>query len=121
VKPRVLLHRLSPAIFALLLAQTGCGKAAPPLTGAAAVQQALIDRGKMVYLTNCTACHNSDPKNAGALGPEVYGSSEELLHSRIMTGNYPANYKPKRASGVMRSLPHLQNDIKALHAFLNAR
>lgn len=107
--------------LAILLAPVGCGKDAPPLTGAAAAQQALIDRGKMVYLTNCTACHNSDPKNPGALGPEVFGSSEELIRDRVMTESYPANYKPKRASNVMRKLPHLQNDIAALHAFLNAR
>lgn len=109
---------LISASLLAFLAVAACGK--PAASGPVSPQQTLIDRGKMVYLTNCTACHNSDPKNPGALGPEVFGSSEELIRDRVMTESYPPNYKPKRATNVMRKLPHLQNDIAALHAFLNA-
>ena len=79
----------------------------------------LVTRGKAVYISNCTACHNINPKQAGSLGPDVYGSSKELLTARILHAKYPDGYKPKRSSGAMPALPHLANDIDALAAFLN--
>ena len=33
------------------------------------------ERGRLVYLSSCTACHSSDPAQAGPVGPEVKGSS----------------------------------------------
>jgi mono/diheme cytochrome c family protein len=100
---------------------TGCqcsrseDKASSPLSG-----QDLVAKGKTVYLANCITCHNSNPRLAGSLGPDVYGSSKELLTARIVHGNYPEGYTPKRSSHVMRALPHLANDIDALTAYLNA-
>jgi mono/diheme cytochrome c family protein len=79
----------------------------------------LAQRGRMIYLTACTACHNGNPRVAGALGPDVFGSSLELLTARIMGAKYPAGYKPKRPSHTMAPLPHLRAEIPALHAFLN--
>ena len=79
----------------------------------------VIARGKAVYISNCTSCHNSNPKYPGSLGPDVYGSSKELLTARILHAKYPEGYKPKRSSNAMPALPHLANDIDALAAFLN--
>ena len=79
----------------------------------------LIDRGRTVYNTNCIACHNSNPKLAGSLGPDVHGSSLELLQTRVMRAAYPEGYKPKKPSAAMPAMPYLKNDIPALHAFLN--
>lgn len=81
--------------------------------------QELISRGKTVYATSCTACHNPDPKKPGNLGPEIYGSTRELIDARVMRAEYPQNYKPKRATKQMAALPHLKNDIDALAAYLN--
>jgi len=81
---------------------------------------ALISRGKSVYQTNCTACHNSDPKLPGALGPELAGSSLPLLEARVLRVEYPQGYKPKRTTHVMQPLPQLKNDIPALEAYLNS-
>lgn len=83
-------------------------------------QAALIKRGKTVYAGNCIACHNVNPKLAGSVGPEISGSSLELLTARVIKGGYPEGYQPKRPGAGMPLFPHLESDIPALHAFLNA-
>jgi mono/diheme cytochrome c family protein len=75
-------------------------------------------RGKTVYTVNCTACHAADPNLAGGLGPDVAGSSLELLEARVLRAEFPPGYTPKRDSRVMIALPHLEPDIPALHAYL---
>ncbi|OQW54266.1 MAG: hypothetical protein A4S09_06095 [Proteobacteria bacterium SG_bin7] len=79
----------------------------------------LIAKGKITYSSSCTACHNPDPKKPGSIGPEVYGSTRELLEARVLRAEYPQGYKPKRATKSMAALPHLKNDIDALAAYLN--
>lgn len=79
----------------------------------------LAGRGKIVYEANCITCHSRNPKTSGPLGPDVYGSSKELLTARVVYGNYPEGYKPKRESHLMRALPHLQPEINALYEYLN--
>ncbi len=79
----------------------------------------LVKKGKAVYSTNCTACHNADPKQDGSLGPAVYKSAKDLIEARVMKGEYPKNYKPKRDTKIMQPLPQLKNDIEALAAYLN--
>ncbi len=92
----------------------------PPATPEAADPATLIARGRSVYAANCTACHNPDPSIDGGLGPAVAGSSLELLRLRVLEAKYPEGYTPKRETGLMIALPHLKDDIEALHAFLNA-
>lgn len=79
-----------------------------------------MERGRSIYSANCIACHNSDPRLRGAIGPEVSGSTLELLKLRIVDGTYPVNYKPKRSSRAMPKLPHLDREIPAIHAYLNS-
>ena len=79
-----------------------------------------IERGKMVYFANCVSCHNNNPKKPGSIGPEVYGVSIDVLTQKIVSGKYPENYKPKRTSKIMPSMPHLSKDISNLHAFINS-
>ncbi len=78
------------------------------------------DRGRTIYQTQCTACHNRDPKKPGSIGPEVFGSSRELLEARIMKAEYPPQYQPKRNTHSMAALPHLKNEIDSLHSYLNS-
>lgn len=80
----------------------------------------LQERGKIVYQTNCISCHNADPTIAGSLGPDVAGSSLELITARVMKQSYPEGYTPKRSSHLMPLLPYVQKDIPALHAYLNS-
>lgn len=103
-------------VCALLVAPIACTKNS--------AQQTPIDpvaRGKQVYQSNCIACHNVDPHKPGAIGPDVWGSSQELIEARVLHGSYPAGYKPKRESRTMAALPYLKDEIPALAAFLNAK
>ena len=79
-----------------------------------------IEKGRMVYFANCVSCHNNNPKKIGSIGPEVYGVSIGVLTQKIVSGKYPENYRPKRTSKIMPSMPHLNKDISNLHAFINS-
>jgi mono/diheme cytochrome c family protein len=50
------------------------------------------ERGRQVYLSSCIACHAADPSVPGAVGPEVKGSSKELLEAKLLHGKYPPGY-----------------------------
>ena len=76
------------------------------------------ERGRQIYLSSCTACHSADPAQAGAVGPEIKGSSPELLEAKLLKGTYPPGYKPKRPTAVMPPQPQLARDIPALAAYL---
>ena len=79
-----------------------------------------IEKGRMVYFANCVSCHNNNPKKPGSIGPEVYGVSIDVLTRKIVSGKYPKNYRPKRTSKIMSSMPHLNKEISNLHAFINS-
>jgi mono/diheme cytochrome c family protein len=81
----------------------------------------LLAKGKLVYFSNCISCHNRDPKLPGSLGPEIFGSTLELLTARILRAEYPAGYTPKRQSHAMPAQPHLSGDVDALTAYLNKK
>ena len=79
-----------------------------------------VERGSQVYLGICTACHNADPAKDGTAGPAIAGSPRELLEARVVRGEYPPGYTPKRPSQIMPKFPQLAGEIDALYAFLNA-
>jgi mono/diheme cytochrome c family protein len=79
---------------------------------------ALSARGRQIYQTQCTTCHGSDPAQPGALGPAVKGSSPELLEARLVRGDYPPGYTPKRQTKAMPPQPALAPEIPALAAYL---
>ena len=79
-----------------------------------------IDKGRMVYYANCVSCHNNNPKKPGSIGPEVYGVTIDVLTQKIVYGKYPENYRPKRSSKIMPSMPHLNKEISNLHVFINS-
>ena len=96
---------------------TGCGKEKEPATQTAGVGDA--KRGRALYVTNCAACHHSDPSKDGAIGPAVKGASRELIEARVMRGAYPPDYKPKRKTAAMPAQPYLGSSLPDLVAFLN--
>jgi mono/diheme cytochrome c family protein len=79
-----------------------------------------VARGRQVYLGICTACHHADPTKDGTAGPAIAGSSRELLEARVVRGEYPPGYTPKRPSQIMPRFPQLAGEIDALKAFLDA-
>ncbi len=76
------------------------------------------DRGRRLYLINCTTCHNRDPARDGPTGPAIKGSSQTLLEARILRRSYPPNYVPKRKSTAMLAYPYLKKAIPDLAAYL---
>jgi mono/diheme cytochrome c family protein len=102
---------------------SGCTKKSTENVAAGSAGQAAasddFNRGKVIYMTRCIACHNADPKLPGSLGPEIYGSSMELIRLRVTELKYPEGYTPKRKTKIMLAMPDLKNDIAAIHAFLN--
>lgn len=76
--------------------------------------------GRGVYLSNCIACHNANPALDGSLGPAIKGSALELVRARVLRGEYPPGYTPKRQTKIMVKLPLMEADVEAVHAYLNA-
>jgi len=81
----------------------------------------LYDKGRTVYLSACSVCHNVDPTREGSIGPAIFGSSLQLLERRVIFGDYPPAYTPKRQSKAMVALPHLKDQVPALYAYLNGK
>ena len=77
-----------------------------------------ILRGRQAYLANCTACHHTDPALDGTMGPAVAGASRELLEARLLRGEYPPGYTPRRETSFMQPLPYLRDQIDDLAAYL---
>jgi len=71
-------------------------------------------------MASCSACHSRNPALDGALGPSVKGATLDLLKARVIHGTYPPGYTPKRNTKVMTKLPLTEQDVEAIHAFLNA-
>ena len=99
---------LFAALAGMLLA--GCSQE-PPLSAEA-------ERGRQIYQSQCIACHHPDPGKTGAVGPEVRGSSAELLRAKVVSGTYPPGYSPKRPTKLMQPMPQLANDIPALAEYV---
>jgi len=78
-----------------------------------------VERGEVVYRTNCISCHNRDPNVTGPLGPAIAGSSRALIESRVLHGTYPPGYVPQRKSHTMRALPWLDGHVDDLAAYLD--
>jgi mono/diheme cytochrome c family protein len=79
-----------------------------------------VEKGRMVYMTNCVVCHNPNPNLAGNQGPAIAGSSPALLEARVLHLTYPPGYMPEQKTHAMRAFPQLKNHIGDLHAFLDA-
>lgn len=104
------MRRIWVLVTAAVLAGGGCGDR-PQLSPEA-------ERGRQAYLTQCTACHATDPSQAGPLGPPVKGSSRELLEAKVLRGAYPPGYQPKRPTSLMPPQPALAPEIPPLAAYL---
>ena len=103
------------ALVCCLLAAVACAPGGDEELGPLALE------GKELYQNVCIACHNGDPNRDGALGPAIAGSSEELLLARVVRGEYPPDYLPKRPDSMsMPRFPQLEPQIPALTAYLAA-
>ncbi|MBJ20570.1 MAG: hypothetical protein CL933_14260 [Deltaproteobacteria bacterium] len=80
----------------------------------------LVEAGRSVYNANCISCHSMNPIADGALGPAVAGASISLLEARVLRGEYPEGYVPKRDTRVMIPLPHLERKLPELAVYLDS-
>ncbi|MGE5307248.1 MAG: c-type cytochrome [Alphaproteobacteria bacterium] len=78
------------------------------------------ERGRVVYVANCIACHNSDPSKDGTIGPAIKGSQKELIEARVLRSGYPENHQPKRQTKIMPQFPFLEPEIPYLAAYLSS-
>jgi mono/diheme cytochrome c family protein len=112
---------IAGALSALVsVAACGQGEPAGGASTPADPAKEAVERGRRLYVANCTACHNNDPALPGAIGPEVAGSSRELLEARILRAEYPPGYTPKRSSNAMAAMPFLEDGIDDLTAYLGS-
>ena len=79
-----------------------------------------VQRGRVIYMSNCVVCHNVDPNLPGSQGPPIAGSSRELVEDRVLHLSYPPGYTPKRKTHAMRAIPTLAPEIGNIAAFLQA-
>ena len=86
--------------------------------GGAGDRDPLAVRGERVYLNVCVACHHGDPAEVGSVGPAIAGSSRELLEAKVVRGEYPPGYTPKRETAAMPPQAYLADQIDALEAYL---
>ncbi len=86
--------------------------------------QETLDLGKKLYFSNCISCHNKDPNIKGGIGPEMVDAPLEVMTSKVMTGLYPEKlppgFVPKRKTKMMKKIVKLQNDIPAIHAYVQS-
>jgi mono/diheme cytochrome c family protein len=81
----------------------------------------LAQEGRQVYLNVCIACHNGVPAQDGSVGPAIAGASRELIEAKVLRGEYPPGYTPKRPGGAaMPRFEYLADKIDALAAYLAA-
>jgi mono/diheme cytochrome c family protein len=102
--------RLAPLALgsAVLVLAAACGQKLSPEA----------ERGRQVYQSQCIACHNPDPAQAGPVGPPLKGSPRELLQAKVLRGAYPPGYTPRRTTRVMQPMPQLADDITPLSEYL---
>jgi len=74
--------------------------------------------GEEIYGNVCATCHGGDPSKDGTVGPAIAGSSLELIEAKVLRGEYPPGYTPKRNSKAMPPLPYLKDYIPDIAAFL---
>lgn len=97
-------------------AQTG----SPAADGAAAAKTPDPAAGEEIYGNVCATCHGGSPTEAGTAGPAIAGSSLELVEAKVLRGEYPPGYTPKRNTKAMPPLPYLEDYVADIAAFLQA-
>lgn len=103
-------------VAGLVMALTGCDKKSD--SPVVKTGEGDPKKGRAIYLSNCAACHDTDPSRNGSIGPAIKGSPKELIEARVLRAGYPPGYTPKRNTKMMPAQPDLQPAIPDLAAFL---
>jgi mono/diheme cytochrome c family protein len=108
------MRRSIRCLFASAAASLACSGG----EGEQGAESDLAARGRHYYQNVCIACHNGDPRMDGTLGPAIAGASLELLEAKVLRGEYPPGYTPKRDTGTMPRFEYLAPEIEGLAAYL---
>lgn len=76
--------------------------------------------GKSLYTSKCIKCHNQNPTKPGVIGPDIAGSSLELITLKTQKKQYPSRYTPKRKTKIMPIIKLSDVEIKKLHDYINS-
>lgn len=76
--------------------------------------------GKSLYMNRCCSCHNVNPTKIGAIGPDLAGSSLELITLKTQKKEYPKNYIPKRKTKVMPIIKLTDAQIKNIYEYISS-
>ena len=82
------------------------------------VSHANVD--KSIFINKCAKCHNINPTKPGSIGPDIAGSSLELVTLKTQKREYPKNYKPKRKTKIMPIVKLTIKEIQQIHNYLNS-
>lgn len=115
--------KLSPLFFLSLFSFLACQQES-------SVKKAIVDlsdpidvsmlhRGEALYKNNCLTCHGANRSTPPQLGPEIWGSSKELIRSKVVLNSYPKGYKPKASTNLMATQSLDKSEIQSLFIFLN--
>jgi cytochrome c oxidase cbb3-type subunit 3 len=94
------------------------GRGTFPAQQRALADQALIDRGKVVYTSTCSACHGVDARGGQLGGPNLLRS--QLVLNDQDGGLVGPVIRGSRAERGMPPIPMNDDDVKAVTAFLHA-
>lgn len=76
--------------------------------------------GRKVYRSRCISCHHTDPRKKGSVGPELHGSSLELVTLKTQQRKYPEGYKPKRKTRIMPIIKLTESELNGIYKFVNS-
>jgi mono/diheme cytochrome c family protein len=114
------------AAAVLALAGAACsggeeaGSESPAGDGAAVAKTPDPAAGEEIYGNVCATCHGGSPKAEGTAGPAIAGSSLALVEAKVVRGEYPPGYTPKRNTRAMPPLPYLEDYVADIAAYLQA-
>ena len=77
-----------------------------------------LARGRQTYQTICISCHNANPALAGSVGPPLKNMARAILEAKLLHGEYPAGYTPRRDTKMMPTQPQLAPALDDLALFL---
>jgi mono/diheme cytochrome c family protein len=76
--------------------------------------------GKRLYVLYCIGCHNSNPSNAGSIGPELYTTPSNVFRTKVPEGKYPSGYKTKRRTKIMPKFPQLKDKTDLIYNYIRS-
>lgn len=105
----------------LIMASSHISAPKPPSFRVSALTVASNNQaGQKIYTSKCIACHNKDPFKAGSVGPDLKGTTLELLTLKTQKREYPKGYTPKRKTKIMPKIPLNDTQLNDLYQYIDS-